>query len=31
MAVARANGQLLLTADSQLLDYGADWIIDATT
>lgn len=31
MAAARANGHLLLTADSQLLEYGADWIVDATT
>lgn len=31
MAVARANGLFLLTADDQMLSYGADWIIDATT
>ena len=31
MAIARANGLRLLTADSQVLSFGADWIIDATT
>ena len=31
MATARANGHMLITADSQMLDYGADWILDATT
>lgn len=31
MSCARANGLILLTADQQILNYGADWIIDATT
>jgi PIN domain nuclease of toxin-antitoxin system len=31
MSIARANGLLLLTADSQLLEFNAGWIIDATT
>ena len=31
MATARANGHMLITADSQMLDLSADWIVDATT